>query len=56
MDEVRLIFGLISFVFEFIGRTTMFSDDRIEAIVSDPERERPLEDGGDFESMEELPR
>jgi len=57
MDAGRWEFlWLISFVFEVIGRTTCVRDDRKEAIVSDPERERPLEEGGDFESIEALSR
>ena len=53
---MRLAFGLMSFVLEFIGRTALLSDVRIEVIVADPERERSLEGGEDFESIEELPR
>ena len=52
----RLVFGLMSLVLESIGRTILFSEERIEAIVSDPDRERLLEVGGNFESVEELPR
>jgi hypothetical protein len=47
---------LISFDFELMGRTTWEREDRKEDMVSDPARERPLDDGGDFDSIEGEPR
>ena len=47
---------LMSLVLEVIGRTTCDSDDRKEAIVSEPARERPLDGGGLLDSIEALPR
>ena len=47
---------LMSLVLEVIGRTTWEMEERKDAMVSEPARERPLDDGGVLDSIEALPR